>query len=95
MERKLLDGFGIVSAMSLTSLNADAILRIVSSLSLPELLILGITGSVLIDRLSLDGWKSKLPFYIIKCHKHGYQLSYPNGFDDVLICPKCLDIKTK
>ena len=90
MESKLLAGLGLVSAMSLTSINAETILKIVSSLTLIQLIMLGIQGSVLVDWVTFDGWKSKLPFYVIKCHKHGYQISYPNGFNNVLICPKCL-----
>ena len=94
MESKLLTGLGLVSAMSLTSMNAEIILKIVSSLNLIQLITLGISGSVLVDWVSFDGWKSKLPFYVFKCPKHGYQLSYPNGFNDVLICPKCLSTGT-
>jgi hypothetical protein len=90
MESKLLAGLGIVSAISLTSMNPETILKIVSSLNLVQLIMLGIQGSVLIDWISFDGCKNKLPFYVIKCPKHGYQLSYPNGHNDVLICPKCL-----
>jgi hypothetical protein len=91
MERKILAGLGLVSTISLTSLNAETILKIISNLNLFQLIILGITGSVLIDRISFDGWKSKLPFYILKCPKHGYQISYPSGFNEALICPKCLN----
>ena len=90
MDSKLLAGLGLVSVMSLHQVNADTMLTIISSLSLLQLLMLKIRGSVLIDRVRLEGWKRNLPFYVIKCPKHGYQLSYPNGYNDVLICPKCV-----
>ena len=38
-----------------------------------------------------EGWKGELPFYLIRCRKHGYVLTYPHGFDERLECPKCLE----
>jgi hypothetical protein len=90
MDSKLLAGLGLISVMSLRQVNADTMLTIISSLSLLQLLMLKIRGSLLIDWVRLEGWKRNLPFYIIKCPIHGYQLSYPSGYNDVLICPKCV-----
>jgi hypothetical protein len=90
MDSRLLAGLGLMTVMSLTQVNAETMLKIISSLSLLQLLMLKLRGSVLIDRARLEGWKNYLPFYIIRCPEHGYQLSYPNGYSDVLFCPKCV-----
>ncbi len=90
MESKLLASAGIVSALSLTRIGPDMILQLVSGLNPIELLVLAISGSVLIGHTSF-GSRKKLPFYLIKCPKHGYQLSYPTGFDQILLCPKCIE----
>ena len=47
-------------------------------------------GFVLIDWMKLDGWKEEIPFYLIKCPIHRYQISYPSGFKGTLSCPKCI-----
>jgi hypothetical protein len=44
-----------------------------------------------IGEFKLDGWKSKLPFYIVKCEEHGYQITYPFGHSQKLFCPICLE----
>jgi len=88
---RLLIGLGITSALSMNQINAETILIIVSSLSLLQLVVLKIRGYVLIDWVRLESWKGKLPFYIIKCNKHGYQLSYPVSYSEVLLCPKCIN----
>jgi hypothetical protein len=90
MNSKLLAGLGLMSVMSLSQVNAETMLTIVSSLSLLQFLILKIRGSVLIDWVRFEGWKKSLPFYVLRCPIHGYQLSYPNGYNDILICPKCV-----
>ena len=35
------------------------------------------------------GWRDKLPFYIVRCLRHGYFLDYPQGWDGVFYCPLC------
>lgn len=87
---RLLAGLGLVGSMSMNQINAETMLTIISSLSLLQLVILAMRGSVLVDWVSFEGWKGKLPLYVIKCDKHGYQLSYPNGYRRVLLCPKCI-----
>ena len=37
-----------------------------------------------------DGWTGKLPFYEMRCEKHGIQYTYPQGYDLILKCPECL-----
>jgi hypothetical protein len=90
MDSKVLAGLGLMSIMSLNQINAETILMIVSSLSLLQFLSLTIRGSLFIDWVRFEGWKGKLPLYIIKCPIHGYQLTYPNGHSESLVCPKCV-----
>jgi hypothetical protein len=90
MDKKLIASLGLVSALTLHQVSPEIINQIVAGLSLVKLATLMINGSVLIDLLKFEGWKDKLPFYLIKCEKHGYQLSYPTGFMNSLLCPKCI-----
>jgi hypothetical protein len=90
MDKNLLAGLGLVSAMSLYQLNAEQIMSIVASLSLLQVLTLTIRKSVFIDWIRPKGWRGRIPFYLIKCNKHGFQLSYPSGYNGTLICPKCV-----
>jgi len=93
MDKRVLASLGIMSVMSLSQVNSEALNHIVAGLSILQLLKLLITGSVLIDFMKFEGWKEKIPFYLLKCEKHGYQLSYPSGFDRLLVCPKCIKEK--
>jgi hypothetical protein len=90
MDKHVLSRLKILSVMSLSQINVEALNNIVAGLSLLQVLRLLIIGSVLIDWMKLDGWKDKIPFYLIKCPKHGYQLSYPSGYYRSLVCPKCI-----
>ena len=90
MDKKLLAGLGLMSAMSLNQVNPETIMNIVASLSLLQFLTLLLRGSVFLDRIRLEGWREKIPFYIIKCKEHSYQLSYPSGYSKTLVCPKCI-----
>ena len=47
-------------------------------------------GHVFFKKIQLDGWHNSLSSYIIKCEKHGYQLTYPVGWRKRLICRECL-----
>jgi hypothetical protein len=93
MDKHVLTSLGIISVMSLSQVNPEALNHVVAGLSILQLLRLLITGSVLIDWMKFEGWKEKMPFYLIKCENHGYQLSYPSGFNKLLICPKCIKEK--
>jgi len=90
MDKQVLAKLGIISVMSLSQVNADALDHLVAGLSILQVARLVLLGSVLIDWLKLDGWKEKIPFYLIKCQRHGYQLSYPSGYNGSLVCPKCI-----
>ena len=90
MDKHVLSSLGILSVVSLSQINTDALDTIVAGLNIIQILKLIILGSVLIDWMKLDGWKDKIPFYLIKCPKHGYQISYPSGYSGSLVCPKCI-----
>ena len=90
MDEKLFASLGMLSAIGITQINPELLLNIVSSLSIIQVLALVIRGSVLIDRVRLEGWREKIPIYLFKCNKHGYQLSYPQGHMLRLNCPKCI-----
>lgn len=90
MDRRLLTGFGVMGALTLQQLSPDTIHQIVAGLSLFQFITLLISGSVLLDWLKFEGWRKKIPVYVIKCEKHGYQLSYPSGYMKTLFCPKCI-----
>ncbi|MEM0253468.1 MAG: hypothetical protein QXK78_02795 [Candidatus Bathyarchaeia archaeon] len=36
-----------------------------------------------------QGWSGMLPFYIVKCSRHGYFLDYPQGWYEKFRCPLC------
>jgi len=75
---------------TLEEINDNLTSRIVSNLSTVKKIILKIKGSVGIGRFRMYGWKGKLPFYLFKCDKHGYQIAYPSSHYLTLQCPKCL-----
>jgi hypothetical protein len=91
MAIKKIPALSLIDPKNLLQVNSDLILEILSALNPLQIITLAIRGSILVDWLSFDGWKGKLPFYIINCSKHGYQLSYPSGFHETLVCPKCLN----
>src|SRR4030042_5694226 len=74
---------------NLWNLDEKIILGIISNLSALQRIILRIRGSVFLEAISLRGWTEKLPLYLFKCDKHGYQISYPTGHMMVLYCSKC------
>ena len=94
MDKQVLAKLGIISVMSLSQLNTEALNGIVAGLNIIQVLRLIILGSVFVDWMKFDGWKEKIPFYLIKCPKHGYQLCYPSGYNRSLVCPKCISDNT-
>lgn len=58
-------------------------------ISFLQMLKLKITGYVKIFEVAKKGWSGKLPFYIVKCDKHGLYLDYPHGYKGYFICPEC------
>jgi hypothetical protein len=95
MDKHVLSRLGLISVMSLSQINQNSLDQVVAGLSFFQILRLILMGSVLIDWMKFDGWRDKIPFYLIKCPIHGYQLSYPSGYHEALICPKCIIETTK
>lgn len=52
--------------------------------------LLRISGKIKIGSEKKVGWSSPLPLYAFICHKHGIQITYPNGWRETLICPECI-----
>ena len=89
MNEKLIASLGILSLVGL-QVGPEHLLNIISGLSFLQLAVLMLRGSVLLDKVRLEGWREKIPIYLVKCKKHGYQLSYPQGYTMDLRCPKCI-----
>jgi hypothetical protein len=58
-------------------------------LSLWKRLLLKINGYVFLRWERREGWTDYLPFYLVKCDKHGYFEDYPHGFSEYFWCQKC------
>ena len=93
MDDKLATSIEILNNLSFKQINAEHILSLISSLSFFQLAILMITGSILITHIRFEGWFDKLPIYLFKCEKHGYQISPPHGHKNNLMCPKCAQLE--
>jgi len=42
-----------------------------------------------IEHRKYPGWSGFLPFYRTRCPKHGPYITYPHGYNEKLLCPKC------
>ena len=71
-------------------IEAETLSMIASGLSFIEKLKLKYRSYVKIGDYVMDGWSDRLPFYLFKCHKHGYQVNYPSIYSSTLVCPVCL-----
>ena len=94
MDQKLLASLGLISAVGLTQISPDAILKLLSGLSGWQMLMLAIQGSIMVGSIRLADWKGRMPIYLIRCPEHGFQLTYKQGFGESLICPKCIQGKS-
>lgn len=74
---------------SLENIDTEMAENIQNSLNIYEKIVLRFTGHLFIASFEKKGWKGKLPFYLFKCEKHGYQIGYPHGFEACLICEEC------
>jgi hypothetical protein len=90
VESRFHESLTILLTCKLWNRDEKIISGIISNLSSLQRIILRIRGSVFLETISLRGWTDKLPLYLFKCDKHGYQVSYPTGYMMVLYCPKCL-----
>lgn len=70
--------------------NHQFIEELIKNLSIFERVELFIKGKLYIDEVELEGCSRKLPLYLFKCEFHGYELNYPHGFNNNLICNDCL-----
>ncbi len=50
---------------------------------------LALLGKAFLRCDAKPGWRGKLPFYIVRCMRHGYFLDYPQGWDGHFYCPLC------
>ena len=94
MKKEMLASVGLLSAMNLYQINPEMLLMIMSSLSILQFLTLMLRGSVLLDWIRLQNWREKMPIYLMKCEKHGFQLTYPSGFQGRLVCPVCVSVSS-
>ena len=58
-------------------------------LSLRQKVELKLFGKTCIGYKTKPGWSGYLPFYLVKCEKHGLFETYPEGYREKLVCPKC------
>jgi hypothetical protein len=89
LNEKFLQNIIILGVLGIVQINPENLLTIVSNLSLSQIIILMITGSIMVGKVKFEGWKQKMPIYIVKCPKHGFHLTYPQGHMANLVCPKC------
>ena len=50
---------------------------------------LKILGYAYIGSRTYPGWNAAIPFYRFRCPKHGPVENYPQGYAEILRCPKC------
>ena len=63
---------------------------ILKNLNIFQKIKLRMFGYTFIKKNKLEGWRNFIPFYALYCDKHGLQISYPIGWKNKLVCPKCL-----
>jgi hypothetical protein len=80
---------------NLGNLDGKMIEIILTNLNLFEKILLAIKGDIFLASFELEGWRGKIPLYLFKCSKHGYQISYPSGHRSHLICLQCINEKVK
>lgn len=62
---------------------------IAGNLNFIQKLSLSIKGSVHLDNLLFNGWPGKVPLYLFKCDFHGFEINYPYGYGEILMCTEC------
>ncbi len=88
MDKKL--NSSVKMPRSINEINRELVSSILSSMSFFQKMIFRLRGTVFIGEAKLEGWKDRIPFYLFKCEKHGYQIGYPSGYGMTLICIDCL-----
>ena len=51
--------------------------------------LINIRGKAYLGNYMKQGWSGTLPFYGLHCKKHGYYITYPQGYHQILPCPMC------
>jgi hypothetical protein len=64
LNEKLTLSLAYLSGISFNEINTENILTVVSSLSIPQILILTITGSLLLSNIKFKNWRDKIPIYL-------------------------------
>jgi hypothetical protein len=59
------------------------------NLTLRQRIVLKLTGRAYVGHYAKPNWRGKLPFYVVRCKKHGLYVTYPQGYDGNLLCPRC------
>jgi len=67
----------------------EAIKGMLREPSAPEILKHRRRDAEFLGFLTKPGWKGELPYYRFKCTIHGYVESYPQGYNETLLCPHC------
>jgi hypothetical protein len=94
MQRAIIQNLGL-DTKNLGNLDRKMIEMVLNNLNIFEKIMLRLTGSVFLASLELEGLRGKIPLYLFKCIKHGYQINYPSGYRSHLICLQCINEKLK
>lgn len=94
MQRAIIQNMGL-NINNLGTLDKRMIEVILSNLNIFDKILLKIHGETFLAMVELEGWKGKLPLYLFKCSKHGYQVNYPSGYRSHLICLQCINENLK
>jgi hypothetical protein len=57
--------------------------------SIPEILRYRRRDAEFLGFLTRSGWSGELPYYRFRCPVHGMVENYPQGYDEILLCPHC------
>ena len=57
--------------------------------SIMEILRYRLRDAEFLGFITRPGWRGELPYYGVMCSVHGQVENYPQGFDEVLLCPHC------
>jgi hypothetical protein len=57
--------------------------------SIPEMLRNRRRDGEFLGFMTRPGWSGELPCYRFRCPVHGIVENYPQGHDEVLLCPHC------
>jgi len=71
--------------------NKVKIASLINKMSLFQKFILRNKGYIKLEkRLLGDDYRDELPMYLFTCEKHGFQIGYQSGYNEILLCPDCL-----